>query len=296
MTGVLGMTGIGAARGESEIGVVAVEVRTLNGRNFSSKLRVPTELAGCEADLEGLLRAKIRRGNVLATIELATAIGASSALDVEFATSVTTELRQLAQRLGLVGAITLAEVLAVPGVVRARDAVRAKVSTPLPPRVRDLVERALEDLLGHRREEGLATARGMRADLARIEQEAASVQARWPQIVAEHRARLLARLNEFLATKAVALEPKDILREVALFADKADVGEELQRLGTHVEKARALLDQGGEVGRTLDFLLQELLREANTLGAKVPDTQVAHAVVEIKLAVERLKEQAQNLE
>jgi len=290
------MTGVGSARGDSEFGILAVEVRTVNGRSFGCKLRISPELSGSEADVEALLRKRVRRGTVTATLEVSPLGGGAGAIDALLAESVLDELRLLGRRLGLVESVSLATLLAIPGVVRSRDVQRARVSWALPQRARELVEAALEDLVVHRREEGAAAIQAMDGDLDRIEGELAGVQARWPVVVAEYRARLLARMNEFLATRAAALDPNDVLQEVAMFADKADVGEEIQRLATHLAKARTLLSGNGEVGRALEFLLQEILRETNTLGSKVPDTTIAHAVVEMKLAVERLKEQAQNLE
>ena len=112
----------------------------------------------------------------------------------------------------------------------------------------------------------------------------------------EYRARLLARINEFLAAQAKPLQAADVLREVALFAERVDAAEELGRLDAHLARARALLAQGGEVGRSLEFLLQEMLREINTLGSKSQDVEIAHAVVGMKADVDKLRELVANLE
>ena len=136
----------------------------------------------------------------------------------------------------------------------------------------------------------------MREEIERFIQALSAVQVRAPEMVASYRERLLGRVNEFLEGRAQAMETGDVIREVAVFADRVDIAEELQRLGAHVERAEELLAAGGAVGRKLEFLVQEMLREVNTVGSKSPDVAIAHRVVEMKSCVDRLKEQAANLE
>ncbi|MGA0868968.1 MAG: endoribonuclease YicC domain-containing protein, partial [Planctomycetota bacterium] len=124
----------------------------------------------------------------------------------------------------------------------------------------------------------------------------AGAEARAPELVTSQRERLLERVNEFLAGRGLSIEPDNVVRELAVFAEKTDVAEEIQRLRAHIERAHQLLDGGGEVGRRFEFLVQEMLRETNTLGSKSPDVQIAHTVVAMKTAIDRLKEQAANLE
>ena len=290
------MTGVGSARGETEVGPLAVEIRSVNGKGFTAKLRLPAELGGRESEIDALLRERVRRGSLVVVVEAGDGSGTSTGtIDVRLAEAAALELEALRKRLGLSGSVELSHVLAVPGELRGTG-VTARVSAVLPPGVRALLSAALDALLQHREVEGRATVLAMRKDLAQIGTQLRAVNERWPQVLTEHRRRLLERVNEFLATRAAALEPSDIVHEVAMFADKVDVGEEVQRLTTHLGKAETMLQQGGEIGRALEFLLQEILREVNTLGSKVPDVVVSHAVVEMKLAIERLKEQAQNLE
>jgi uncharacterized protein (TIGR00255 family) len=159
-----------------------------------------------------------------------------------------------------------------------------------------LFDRALAALLEHRRAEGRSVAELVTGQIRELEAGHAAAAARAPEIIANHRQKLLERVNQFLEGQARTMEDADVLREVALFADRVDVTEELDRLAVHLEQARALLAAGGEVGRKLEFLLQEVLREINTLGSKSPDAAMARTVVDMKAAIDRAREQAANLE
>ena len=159
-----------------------------------------------------------------------------------------------------------------------------------------LTKESVQELVARRREEGARTATAMQALLGEMEQLMAQAAGRAPAVLEEYRSRLLARVMEFRAAHGFAAEAGDLVREVALHGDRIDVSEELQRLGSHVGEVRALLAGGGEVGRRMEFLLQELLREANTLGSKSPDVALSHVAVALKSCIEKLKEQAANLE
>jgi uncharacterized protein (TIGR00255 family) len=159
-----------------------------------------------------------------------------------------------------------------------------------------LVEQAVGALMAERAREGHDTVAHVDALLAGLAQTRTRVAARAPAVIAEYRGKLLARVNEVLAAQQVALTPADVIREVALYAERADVAEELQRLGAHLARAQQLLAAGGEVGRTLEFLAQEMLREVNTLGSKAQDVEIAHEVVSMKASIDKLRELVANLE
>ncbi|MGB3969481.1 MAG: DUF1732 domain-containing protein, partial [Planctomycetota bacterium] len=202
-------------------------------------------------------------------------------------------LRAAAGELQL-GPPTLHDVLQV---AMAAGRTEALTSRPLPPGLLAVCERAFADLAEHRRTDGAGTVAAILAELTAFEGRRDQVAARAPVVVADYRERLLARIREFVAMHLPAAPPAaDVVREVAAFADRVDVAEELQRLAEHCRALRHTLAAGGEVGRRLEFLLQELLRETNTLGAKSPDATIAQLVVEMKAGLERIKEQAQNLE
>ncbi|MEZ6037568.1 MAG: YicC/YloC family endoribonuclease [Planctomycetota bacterium] len=285
------MTGVGLAAGDSEIGAVRIEVRSVNGRALNLKLRLPPGCSGLEAAIDEKVRAALRRGSV--TVVLERAAPPSGLPDREQLRRAANELRELAAELGL-AAPTVADVV---GAVNAAGRGESGTSRPLPEQLAALFDRALDALLQSRRDDGVGTARAIAAQLDELEAACEVAASRAPQVVDEYRTRLLQRVQEFVAANVPSPPPAvDLVREVALFADKVDVAEELQRLRAHLTQARALLRAGGEIGRRLEFLAQELLRETNTLGSKSPDTQVAHTVVEMKSCIDRIKEQVANLE
>lgn len=286
------MTGVGLAAGDSEIGAVRIELRSVNGRALNLKLRLPSGCAGLEAAIEDRVRAALRRGSVTVVLERVSA-GAGFA-DRELITRVAGELRELAAELGLAPP-TIADV--VQAVAAQGRGEMSSASRPLPEQLAALFDRALAALLQSRRDDGAGTVGAIAAQLDVLAAGCDAAAARAPQVVEDYRSRLLQRVQEFVAANVPAPPPAvDLVREVALFADKVDVAEELQRLRAHLEQFRGLLRAGGEVGRRLEFLAQELLRETNTLGSKSPDTQVAHTVVEMKSCIDRIKEQVANLE
>ncbi len=285
------MTGVGFAAGACEVGEVRIEVRTVNGRGFSTKLRVPPTCSGFEAAIEEAVKAQVQRGSVMVVIERAQV--ATPLPDREVLRAVAVGLRAMASDLQL-SAPSLDSVLQVALSAGRGDAM---TSRPLPPQLRALLERALAELAVHRATDGRGTAEAILAQLGELAAGAHLAAARAPQLVAEYRDRLLQRVREFIAAHVPTPPPAaDLVREVALFADRVDVAEELQRLEAHISEVRAVLARGGEVGRRLEFLLQELLRETNTLGSKSPDTTIAHAVVAMKTSIDRMKEQAANLQ
>jgi uncharacterized protein (TIGR00255 family) len=285
------MTGVGLAAGPSELGRVRVEVRTVNGRGFTAKLRLPAAAWCHELAIEERVRAAIRRGST--TVVLEREQQAPPLPDPAVLRDVGQSLARLAADLGL-PAPSLADVLQCANAGRAAE---AQTSRPLPPQLGALVDAALADLAAHRRSDGAGTVQAIDAELDQFESLRRQAATRTPQLQAEYRDRLLARVQEFVqAHLSGPIQAFDVVREVAMFADKVDVAEELQRLAAHLAELRATLARGGEVGRRLEFLLQELLRETNTLGSKSPDPTIAHVVVAMKAGIERMKEQAANLE
>ena len=285
------MTGAGFRAGDCELGSLRIEVRSVNGRGLTVKLRLPAACAGLEAAIEESVRARIRRGSIIVVAERS---GATTTLPDRASLAVAAqELRQLADDLQL-PAPTIADVVQAVG---SQSRSEPATSRPLPPELAQLLHGALDDLLSHRRSDGAGTARAIATELDAFVALCEQVQARAPQLVEEYRARLLQRVQEFIAANVPAPPPAvDLVREVAVFADRVDVAEELQRLYAHVQQLRLALASGGDVGRRCEFLLQELLRETNTLGSKSPDTAVAHAVVAMKSCIDRIKEQVLNLE
>ncbi len=289
------MTGFGAARSVADGLELRVEVRSVNHRHLQVKTRAAPELAGLEGELERRVRARLERGAVNVHLALALAEDARPAvLDAGAARRYQAELAELARALGLEGRPTLDTLLALPGVVRASEA--SPPGPELEQALLALVEQALDELIEARAREGAALELDLRKHAAELETLVARVGERMPEVVRGHQRELGRRLDELLEGRAPRVRPEDLAREVALLADRLDVSEELARLASHLVELGRLLDQGGAVGRHLDFLVQEVFREVNTIGSKCMDATVAHWVVDAKTHVERLREQLQNVE
>lgn len=285
------MTGAGFAAGNSEIGDVRVEVRSVNGRGLSVKLRLSSACSGFEAAIEERIKARLARGSVLVVAERAG--GASMLPDRNMLRQLAVEMRELADELQLVPP-TLVEVLQAAG---GSSRSESSTSRPLPPQFAALVDTAIAQLLEHRHSDGTGTVQAITAQLDEFVRLTDVCAKRAPFLIEEYRSRLLQRVQDFVASHMPVAPPAiDVVREVALFSDRVDVAEELQRLRAHTDETKSLLCKGGEVGRRLEFLLQELLRETNTLGSKSPDTEVAHTVVAMKSCIATIKEQVANLE
>ncbi|MEO6596198.1 MAG: DUF1732 domain-containing protein [Planctomycetota bacterium] len=285
------MTGAGFAAGPSEVGDLRVEVRTVNGRGLVVKTRLTSACAGFDAAIEALVRERLHRGTV--TVVLERQAQAVALPDRGVLRAIAEELRELANELQLPPP-SLAEVVQL-----ASMAQRGEVSTarPMPPRVHALCSAALDDLDRHRSSDGAGTVEAVLAVLAEFDGHCQAALGRAPQVAVAYRDRLLARVQEFVQSHLPAPPPAfDLVREVAIYADRVDVAEELQRLRAHLDEIRAVLARGGEAGRRVEFLLQELLRETNTLGSKSPDTTLSHTAVSMKSCIDRLKEQVANLE
>jgi len=288
------MTGFGAAASELRSGTsLRVEVRSVNHRHLALKMRLPDAYSFLEAEIEGRVRAKCERGAV--TLHMAAVAGPESVagrLDAALARRYARELEALAKDLGLDSGVTVATLLALPGVVTSQPrsdegADRSQVLA--------LVDRALTELLAMRATEGQALLADLRKNARALQALAERIAKRMPTVVRKQRTALEKRLQAILGPGAPVARP-DLAREVALLADKLDVSEELTRLDSHLDQLEGFLKKGGRVGRQLDFLVQEVFREVNTIGSKCSDATVAHWVVDAKTHVERLREQVQNVE
>lgn len=297
------MTGLGAAsrsaakgkgKGGAQALALSAEVRSVNHKFLQLKLRLPSELALLEPEVEALVRKRLERGSVTLNVSSHGAAQLSAlALDVEVARRYHAQLLQLARELELEPKVQLEDLATLPGVFSSEpDSKAMQQGRKL---LLEVVEAALDNLEEMREREGQALARDLAKHGAQIARVAAQIRARMPLVVKGHQDNLRKRVAELLGEKA-ALAPADVAREIALLADRLDVTEEITRLESHLAQLQALCAKSGSVGRQLDFLVQEFLREANTIGSKCNDAPVAHAVVELKTSIERLREQVQNVE
>lgn len=286
------MTGFGAASGRVGANHVSLEVRSVNHRFFHASIRLPAELGRWEVDVRESLRARVTRGHVSVTGRTESATGSVPAVNEERFASYVSLLRGLQARHGLSDAIDLATVLRLPDVVASGAPEDSSVSAELV----SVVEKAADALMAMREAEGAKLASYLEERLVIVEECLARLEERAPLRVLEQRDRLRAAVADLVG--GLAIDEQRLAQEVAFLAERLDVSEELSRFRAHAVAFRATLGRatGDPVGKRLGFLLQEMLREANTTGSKANDAAMLADVVAIKEELERLREQVENLE
>jgi uncharacterized protein (TIGR00255 family) len=300
MTRVASMTGFAVAQRPTAVGTVGVELRSVNSRFLDLNLRLADDLRAAEPAIRERLSSRIARGKLDCRIGLQRRVEmAPQSLNA----AALAQLRRLDEEVRAaipqVATLTVADVLAWPGVV---DGAAADMETVQ----RELLlalDEAIEGLQATRNREGDALQRALLERCDTIEAIATQVRARVPELRVALERKLNERLDQGLAPALAASGgigrdeiAERIRQEITLYGLRADVDEELSRLGTHVAEVRRVLSAGGAVGRRLDFLMQELNREANTLGSKATAIELTNAAVDLKIAIEQMREQIQNLE
>jgi len=288
------MTGFGAGRGESGGETVSVELRAVNAKFCEVKPRLPRELAPLEIDTVKVIKGRVHRGvvDVFVRRESGGARGSTPRADLALAAAYAKTLRELKDSLGLSGDATVQDLAAMEGVITLGEA--APDLEAAAAALQRALSAGLDALDGMRRREGEALARDLSARLDAIEKGAEELSRLAPLQVNAVRDRLSTRIAEL--TRGVPLDPNRLAQEVALFADRTDVAEELTRLASHLAQARGLIRSDAPAGRKLEFLVQELNREINTIGSKSQHAGIAAAVVDLKAELERIREQVQNVE
>jgi uncharacterized protein (TIGR00255 family) len=285
------MTGFGAAEGVVGGSRVSVELRTVNHRFFSPSIKLPSELSRWEPEVREALRRRIARGHITVSARTERTAVAGAIDESRFAGYVAM-LRELRDRHSLDGPIDVATVLRMPDVMSAAGDEAAGTAAELTA----IVDAAIESLTKSRGEEGKRLAGYLLERLAIVEAALSRIAVRAPERVLMQRDRL--RESVRTLTEGMTVDEVRVAQEIAILADKLDVQEELQRFASHIAAFRSALEaSGGEpVGKRLGFLLQEMLREANTTGSKANDAAMLHDVVTIKEELERIREQVENLE
>ena len=294
------MTGYAGASFATPIGQAAVEVRSVNSRFLDLTLKIADDLRGCEPQIRERISARLARGKVECRLSVQRAAAAESTRLNPAALAGLQRLGDEVRRvLPQAAPLSVADVLAWPGALETppldADALRAAVLGAL--------DEALDRLQDSRAREGAAIADGLRGRCDGIAAIVEQLRLRLPELRAAVERKLTERLNQALGAPlaaAAALTREEVAerirQEVTLYGLRADVDEELSRLTTHVVEVRRVVDAGGAVGRRLDFLMQELNREANTLGSKATAVDLAQSAIELKLLIEQMREQIQNLE
>jgi len=293
---LLSMTGFGEARRQSGAVAVAIELRTVNNRYFKFSLRASEGYSSLEPQIEAIVREQVKRGTVNVSLKIdRRASPEESALNLEILDSYRQQLELYQTEFELPRGVAIEQLLALPGVIRDVDAT-TEFSEAAWPTVHATLEEALGRLSRFRADEGRAMAADMQANGELIAAELDRVAARAPLLVENYRNRLHERVASLLEEFQVTLDPADLIREVSIFAERSDISEEIVRLRSHLEQFAAIMGAEESAGRKLEFVIQEMFREVNTIGSKSSDVDVARSVIEMKTAIERLREMIQNVE
>lgn len=284
------MTGYAAASAETARGTLAIELRSVNSRYLDIQFRLADEARAAEPALRELIAARLARGKVDCRVSLREAGGGFFArqLNAEAVARLKALAAEVSRAFPDAAPLRIADVLRWPGVIAEppadEDALRGAALAAC--------ASALEELCAARRREGEKLAASIAARLAAMRRRLAEVAPLAPEALAAYRARLAERLREALG----GADEERLRAEIALFAAKSDVEEELTRLSAHLDEVERTLARGGAAGKRLDFLAQELNREANTLGSKAASGKLADCALELKILVEQIREQVQNVE
>jgi len=290
------MTGYGRAEVSGPRISAAVECRSVNHRHLDISLKLPRALAVYEPDARRLIQAALQRGRVDVSATLTPAGGAGGttlSVNAAQAREYATAARAVADELRLTATLRVEWLLAQPGVL-TRDTEPAVAPEEGWALVAQALEAALADLVARREAEGKALAQELGALHETLEAQMALVAARVPVAQTRRMTRLRERIQALLGE--IPVDEGRLATEVAALAERADITEELARLRVHLGDLRARIDEGGQVGRPLDFLIQEINREVNTVGSKADDLEISQAVIAAKATLEKIREQVQNIE
>ena len=285
------MTGFARRERQGPWGTLTCELRTVNHRYLEISLRLPDDLRGLDNDVRQLIGGALKRGKVDANLYLKTAQGSVHSLELDEAV-LDQLLAQLARVRGKLaaqsGGISALELMRWPGVIREPE----RDATPLLSAGLDLLREALGELTATRQREGQRMRELLLSRCSAMRLQVGIVKTRLPEI----QTRMRERISERITQLGIAPDSERLEQELVLYAHKMDVAEELDRLGAHLDEIASVLDSGEPAGRRLDFLMQELNREANTLSSKSQDVETTRAAVDMKVAIEQMREQIQNVE
>ena len=303
------MTGQGHASRETDFGSFLVELRTVNNRGFKCTVRSSDSLSSLDSRIESLLRSLIGRGSVNVSVTWRRNVGETVALiDADVLSAYAAQVHEVASRFPQdtqFQSVQMGDLLQLPGVVVASRS-ESQDRDELFREVEATVRQAVDHLNQMRAAEGKNMVTSLMGDAETIAEHVKEIADLAPNAAENYRVRLEGKIQRVLAQHEIEVPVIDLLREVQIYADRADVSEEVTRLGSHLEMLRGVLDgtydnrsasvKQEPTGRKLEFIIQEMLRETNTIGSKASDTEVSAHVVEIKCAIERMRELVQNLE
>lgn len=292
---IISMTGFGDATAERDGTHYAVEIRSLNNRYFKPVIKLPESISGLEPELESMLREKLGRGSITYILKMRSDSAEAAYHINTHALKSYLEQLQAVKGLDRLVQIDLASLVLLPGVCQEpRD--ESNEIERHGPVVRDLTARAIVKLNTMRSREGGQLFNELMRHVTVISDNLGEIAKRAPSVVEDYHRRLAQRVSQLLSKAELKVNEPDLIKEVAVFAERADINEEIQRLTSHLDAFEQSCREGEHAGRKLDFITQEMLREANTIASKANDAQIARHIVEIKGAIDRLKEQVQNVE
>lgn len=293
---IASMTGFGRGTAEVNGASATIEMRSVNSRFCEVSVRLPRSLADREAELQAQIRHAFDRGKITVQVQLEQSSEEAIPIDVdpEAARAYTRLLEKLRASAGITGPIEIQHLLHFSDVFTSADEVRSDTKDTAWEAVQQALAEAVQDMRQMRSVEGQALQTDLQLRLDAIEQELLGVEERAPERVHEARARLMTRVSEILSDDRI--NPDRIEFEITMLADRLDVTEECVRLRSHIQVFRDAFSQEEPAGRKLNFLVQEMNREVNTIGSKANDAEIAHRAVRMKEELERIREQVQNIE
>ncbi len=290
------MTGYGEAQGEVNGVSYVVEIKTLNNRYFKTIVRLPELAAFLEEDIEKLLRKNLSRGTVNYVLRLKdTSANALFDINESALRAVVEKLSRAASSASVKGTVDVGNLLNLPGIIQPASPDKQQVE-----KIKKLVckisQQAIDKVKKMRAAEGRLLHDDLKKQSAAIQKNLQKIQARCDVVLKQYAKRLKQRVDELLAQARLTLDEETLAREVAVFADRSDISEEIARLDSHLQQFVQCCQANDQAGRRLDFISQEMLREANTIASKASDTEIIRCVVDIKCRIDRIKEQVQNVE
>ncbi len=291
------MTGYGEAHRQEDGLGVCVEVRCINSRYLKLTIRSNDGYGSLDSRIETILRKRIRRGTLQVNVRVSrAAIPEDYRVNGDVLRGYHRQLEEIGFQLKEPQKISLESLLALPGVVEEASAAVAAHAEQDWPLIQATLQTAVDNLDRMRSTEGQAMAADLRANCQTVQAGLDEIAQRAPTVVEAFRVRLTERLEKLLEHSEAVVEAGDLLKEVGLFAERSDISEEIVRLRSHLQQFDSILNSSGSAGRKLEFVTQEMVRESNTIGSKASDVEISRHVIEIKTAVERIREQIQNVE
>ncbi|MFB0551725.1 MAG: YicC/YloC family endoribonuclease [Phycisphaerae bacterium] len=290
------MTGYGEAQGEVDGVSYVVEIKTLNNRYFKTIVRLPELAAFLEEDIEKLLRKNMSRGTVNYVLRLKdTSANALFDINESALRAVVEKLSWAASSASVKGTVDVGNLLNLPGIIQPVSPEK-EVAEKIKKLVCKISQQAIDKVKKMRAAEGKLLHDDLKKQCVAIQRNLQKIQARCDVVLKQYAKKLKQRVDELLAQARLTLDEETLAREVAVFADRSDISEEIARLRSHLQQFVQCCQADDQAGRRLDFISQEMLREANTIASKASDTEIIRCVVDIKCRIDRIKEQVQNVE